>query len=73
MTSLENRSGANREFLAAIVAQEHSGLGIARHAMDVHRTAERAMNAARPAIGFDVGRGLGFVVEDRIGQVDVHD
>jgi hypothetical protein len=72
MRAAENSFAADRELVAAIVAQKHTSLGFAAHAMDVDGTAKRAVHAVRPAIGFHMGRGLGFIVKNRVGEVDIH-
>ena len=73
MAALENRPSANRELVPAIVAQEHSGLRPATHLVNVEGAAMWAIGLAiRPAIGLHVGRGLGFVVKDRVSEVACH-
>src|ERR1700724_108104 len=69
MASLEDRAGANRELVAAIVAKEHASLSFARHLMNVQRAAMRAIRTIRPTVGFHMGSGLGFVGKDRVGEV----
>src|SRR5436190_16476234 len=72
MRTLENRSGANRELNAAIVAEKHPGLRLAGHAMDVEQAAKRAVDLIRPAISLHVRRSLGFIVKNWISEVDGH-
>src|SRR2546427_11888974 len=72
MRPLEYGLGPHRELVAAFVAQEHSGRGLARHAMDVARATVGAVDTLRPAVGFHVGRGLGLIVKDRVGELDGH-
>src|SRR5947209_8595885 len=72
MRTAENRICADGEFVAAVVAKEHTGLRLAAHLVDVERTTERAVNPVGPAIGLHVGRGLGFVVKDRVCEVYGH-
>ncbi len=68
--ALHNRASAAGEFVAAIVAQEHTGLRLAFHAADVERPAMRAVHiAVRPARGFDVRAGSVFVMEARGGKI----
>src|SRR5262249_46393565 len=45
MRTLENRPGANRELVSAVIAKEHAGLGLAAHLRDVIRAAMRAGRA----------------------------
>ena len=72
VAALHDGAGANRELVAAIVAKEHTGLRLAAHAGDVDGATVRAHRLAIPARGFDVGLRLGFVVEDRVGDINVH-
>ena len=72
MASLKNRAGANREFFPAIVTKEHASLSFASHLVDVQRAAMRAIRTIRPAVGFHMGRGLGFVGKNRVGEIACH-
>ena len=72
MASLENRAGSNRELFPAIVTEEHAGLRLARHLVNVQRAAVRAIHTIRPAIGFHMGHGLGFVCKNRVGEIACH-
>ena len=71
--TLHHRAGSDGELVAAIVAEEHASLGLAAHAADVGRATMRAVRLfIRPARQEDVALGGFLVVEDRIGDVDVH-
>jgi hypothetical protein len=68
--TLHDSASADGELVAAVIAEEHTGLGLARHAADANRTTVRADRLAiGPARSFDMGQCLGFVVEDRIGDI----
>ncbi len=71
--TLHNRSGANRELVAAVIAEVHTGLRLPAHDTGAGRSTVRASRfAVRPARRGDVRQCLVFVVEDRVGDVDVH-
>lgn len=73
MAALHDRSGADGELVAAVVAKEHTGLSLAAHAAGTSRTAVRADRlTVRPARQKNVALGGFLIVEDRIGDVDVH-
>ena len=72
MTSREDRAGANRELLPAIVAKEHASLSFASHLVNVKRSTMRAIRTVRPTVGFHMGRGLGFVGENRVDEIACH-
>ena len=71
VTALHDRASANREFVAAVVAQEHTALRLAFHAADAERTTMLTGRLAIPARSFDMGECV-FVVEDRISDVRSH-
>lgn len=67
--AFHDRASAAGELVAAIVAQEHSGLCLAFHAADVDRSAMRAGHTIGPARGFDMRSGGVFVMEAVCGKV----
>ena len=54
VAALHHGAGANGELVAAIVAEEHPGLGLAAHALHTLRGAVRASDAMRPTALLDV-------------------
>ena len=72
VAALHDGAGANGELVAALVAKEHAFLRLAAHLADGERTTMRTHRLAIPALRFDVSGGLGFIVKDRVGDVDVH-
>lgn len=53
--TLHHSASAASELVPAVVAQKHSGLRFTGHAMNIERTAQRAVHFVRPAGRFDVG------------------
>ena len=74
VATLHDRSDRDGELAATRTAVEQPVLsGLAFHAVDVlDIAAMRAVRAIGPAQGFKVFTGLGFVVKDRIGKVEIH-
>ena len=72
MAALHDGAGADSELAAAVIAEEHTGLRFTAHLADGERTTVRAGRFAAPTLGFDVRGCLGFVMEDRVGDVDIH-
>ena len=73
MATLHDGAGADGELVAAVAAEPVTGLGLAAHLHGVRAAtmgAERL--AVRPAGAEDMLFGLGFIMEDRIGDADVH-
>ena len=70
--ALHDGASANGELVTAIVAKEHTGLRLAAHLTDGKRTTVRASGFTAPTLRFNVRSGLGFVVEDGVGDVHVH-
>ena len=60
VAALHDRAGANGELIAARVAQEHSGLGLAFHATDVVSATVGASDFYGPTRRFDMSGGSGY-------------
>src|SRR5437868_1406345 len=69
MRTLHHGASAAGELLAAIVAEEVPGLRLALHTVNLEGAAMRARYFSRPAGGFQMGNGGGFVSELWGGQI----
>ena len=72
VAALHHGADAGREFVAAVIAQEHAGLRLAGHAVDIERAAIGAKRAVGPARRLKVRQRLLFIVKDGISDVDGH-
>jgi hypothetical protein len=69
MATLHHRSGANGELVATVIAEPVTGLSFAAHEGDALAATMRTFNPLGPTGQSNMLLGLGFVVEDRIGDV----
>ena len=70
MRALHDGASAARELVAAVAAEEHTGLSFAAHTHRVERAAMRAVDLTiGPAGRLDMALGGGFVRENLAGQV----
>src|SRR5437868_2199054 len=74
MRALHNRSGAHGELVAASAAQPVTGLSFALHLHFVRGAAMwQDRLTIRPTTIEDMLQGFLFIVEDWVGDVDVHE
>ena len=71
MAALHDGAGAASELVAAIVAEEITGLGLASHAVHVDGATMRAIDAIGPTGGLQMGNS-GLFVGELAGGVSGH-
>jgi hypothetical protein len=72
VTALHHRSGSASELVATVIAKPITGLRLATHEGDIAAATMRTIDTIGPARFQDVLAGLVFVMEDGVGDVDVH-